>query len=136
MKASKPSLRRRDPPAPRNSQAVPSRVVVTGVGQVSSLGTDLSTFRDRIRDGRPGVARLEGFSAPGLPDPIGAAIPGFDPRAWLPGRALSGIPRVALYAQAAAVQAIRQENWKEPEIRVRFALHTGAASPSENPLAR
>lgn len=80
--------------------------MVTGVGQVSSLGTDIAAFGKRVRAGHPGVTRLPGLSAPGLEDPIGAAIPAFDPRTWLPARALGAVPRVALYAYAAAGQAM------------------------------
>lgn len=98
--------------------------MVTGVGQVSSLGTDLAAFRDRVRAGRPGVSHLEGLAAPGLDDPIGAAIPEFEPKTWLPGRSLSGVPRVALYAFAAAVQAMRGANLVLTD-RVRGGLYLG-----------
>ena len=78
------------------------RVVVTGLGQISSLGSDLTTFSERVLAGRPGVKRLLGVDAPGLLDPIGAAISGFEPGAWLPARVLSTTSRVAQYAYAAA----------------------------------
>lgn len=81
------------------------RVVVTGLGQVSSLGTDLDSFRSGVFAGRPEVRRLKGLEVPGLEDPIGAAIPGFDSRRWLPGRALATTSRAAQYAYAAAAQA-------------------------------
>jgi 3-oxoacyl-(acyl-carrier-protein) synthase len=81
------------------------RVVVTGLGQVSSLGTDLASFSERIFAGRPGVKRLPGLGAPGLEDPIGASVSGFDPRGWLPARVLPTTSRVAQYACAAAMQA-------------------------------
>lgn len=100
------------------------RVVVTGVGQVSSLGNDLTAFRDRVREGRPGVVRLQGLSAPGLDDPIGAAIPAFEPASMLPGRALGGVPRVALYAYAAAVAAMRDADLAATE-RARGGLYLG-----------
>jgi 3-oxoacyl-(acyl-carrier-protein) synthase len=80
-------------------------VVVTGLGQVSSLGTDLASFSERVFAGRPGVQRLQGLGVPGLEDPIGASVSGFDPRAWLPARVLPTTPRVAQYACAAATQA-------------------------------
>ena len=83
----------------------PQPVVVTGMGQVSSLGTALATFSARVLAGQPGVTRLPGLAAPGLADPIGAAIPDFDPEAWLPARLLPSVGRGAQYAHAAAVQA-------------------------------
>jgi 3-oxoacyl-(acyl-carrier-protein) synthase len=81
------------------------RVVVTGLGQVSSLGTDVASFSERVFAGRPGVQRLQGLGAPGLEDPIGASVLGFDPRAWLPARVVPTTSRVAQYACAAATQA-------------------------------
>lgn len=83
----------------------PQRVVVTGMGQVSALGQDLASFSTRVFAGESGVRRLD-LAAPGLAEPIGAAIPGFDPAAWLPGRPLATIPRAAQYAYAAASQAV------------------------------
>ena len=81
------------------------RVVVTGLGQISALGADLGSFTARLFAGQPSVTRLEGLGAPGLEDPIAAAIRGFDGHEWLPNRPLSGVPRLAQYAYAAAVQA-------------------------------
>src|SRR5260370_1613809 len=81
------------------------RVVVTGLGQVSSLGTDVAAFAERVVAGRPGVQRLQGLGAPGLEDPIGASVLGFDPRAWLAARVVPTTSRVAQYACAAATQA-------------------------------
>jgi 3-oxoacyl-(acyl-carrier-protein) synthase len=84
----------------------PRRVVVTGLGQVSALGLDVATFAEAVFAGRSGVRRLEGFEAPGVEDPIGAAIPGFDPTRWLATRTLATAPRAAQYAVAAATQAV------------------------------
>jgi len=81
------------------------RVVVTGLGQVSALGTDVASFSDAVFAGRPSVRRLDALGAPGVEDPIGASIVGFDPSAWLSPRAVPTTPRAAQYALAAAAQA-------------------------------
>ena len=78
---------------------------MTGVGQVSALGLDLPSFAAAVFAGRSGVGRLEGILAPGLDDPIGAAVPGFEGARWLSPRALATTPRAAQYAVAAASQA-------------------------------
>ena len=80
------------------------RVVVTGMGQVSALGQDTPSFARALFAGDSGVRPLA-IQAPGVAAPIGAAIPGFDPGAWLPDRATASIPRAAQYAYAAAQQA-------------------------------
>lgn len=82
------------------------RVVVTGLGQVSSLGSDVTSFSERVFAGRPGVKRLQGLAVPGLDDPIGASVSGFEPGAWLPARVLPTTSLVAQYACAAATQAL------------------------------
>ena len=79
---------------------------MTGLGQVSALGTDLRSFSEAVFAGRPGVVRLAGLVCPGLDDPIGAAVKGFDAAAWLPARLLSTTSRSAQFALAAARQAV------------------------------
>jgi 3-oxoacyl-(acyl-carrier-protein) synthase len=86
--------------------SAPRRVVVTGLGQVSALGLDVSAFADAVFAGRSGVRRLEGMEAPGIDVPIGAAVPDFDPTRWLSARALATAPRAAQFAVAAATQAV------------------------------
>jgi 3-oxoacyl-(acyl-carrier-protein) synthase len=82
------------------------RVVITGLGQVSSLGSTLEAFEGSLFAGRPGVRRLSRLEVPGVPDPIGANIPDFDPGRTLPGRNLGLVSLGAQYAHAAAFQAI------------------------------
>jgi 3-oxoacyl-(acyl-carrier-protein) synthase len=82
------------------------RVVVTGLGQVSALGVDLASFAAAVFAGRSGVRRLIGLTAPGIEEPIGAAIPAFDPAAWVSARALPTSSRASQYAVAAAAQAL------------------------------
>jgi 3-oxoacyl-(acyl-carrier-protein) synthase len=85
----------------------PRRVVVTGIGQVSSLGSSLAGFARALYAGRPGVRRLTELSVPGLADPIGAKIPDFDPARTLPGRSLAAVPLGSQYAHDAASQAFQ-----------------------------
>jgi 3-oxoacyl-(acyl-carrier-protein) synthase len=100
------------------------RVVVTGVGQVSALGTDLASFAAALFAGRSGVRRLQGIAPPGLEDPIGAAVPAFDGASWLPPRALATTPRAARYAVAAARQAFAMAGL-EPAERSRGGVFVG-----------
>ena len=102
----------------------PHRVVVTGLGQVSALGTDLDSFAAAVFAGRSGVRRLQAMAPPGLADPIGAAVPAFDPARWLPARALATTPRAAQYAVAAARQAFSMAGL-EPAERPRGGVFVG-----------
>ncbi|WP_372632881.1 beta-ketoacyl-ACP synthase II [Cohnella sp.] len=55
------------------------RVVVTGMGVVTSLGTDLPTFWSNLLDGKSGVSQIEAFDTTEYTTKIAAEIKGFDP---------------------------------------------------------
>lgn len=54
------------------------RVVITGLGVVSSLGCDLTTFWDNLVAGRSGIGPITLFDASDLPCQIGAEVTNFD----------------------------------------------------------
>lgn len=93
------------PAAPSSLRSHPHRVVVTGLGQVSSLGTNLADFAARVFAGEPGVSLLHDLDAPGLARPIGARIPGWNALDFLPAAQVQMTSPVAHYAYAAAAQA-------------------------------
>ncbi|MFB9273662.1 beta-ketoacyl-ACP synthase II [Cohnella cellulosilytica] len=55
------------------------RVVVTGMGVVTSLGSDLPTFWSNLLDGKSGVSLIEAFDTTEYTTKIAAEIKGFDP---------------------------------------------------------
>ena len=59
------------------------RVVITGIGVVTPLGLEVSSFWEGLRLGRSGVRRVQSFDTSGLPVHIGAEIEGFDARNYL-----------------------------------------------------
>jgi 3-oxoacyl-[acyl-carrier-protein] synthase II len=83
---------------------MPRRVVVTGMGPVSNVGTGVAAFGDAIRSGRIGTGPIRGFDTAGFLHTVGGEIPDFDPAALLrriaPGDARWG--RTALLAASAA----------------------------------
>ncbi|MFI7634226.1 beta-ketoacyl-[acyl-carrier-protein] synthase family protein [Nonomuraea sp. NPDC049400] len=56
------------------------RVVVTGLGAVSSLGTGARAFADAIRAGQNGVSPIRSFDASGFPHTYAGEVHDFDPR--------------------------------------------------------
>lgn len=58
-----------------------ARVVVTGVGAVTALGSDLPAVHAAIRSGSSAVRAVESFDASSLPQPLGAEVRGEDFRA-------------------------------------------------------
>lgn len=66
-----------------NDMASLRRAVITGIGVITPLGLDTTSFWDGLRLGRSGVRRLESFDSTQMPVHIGAEIPGFDARNYL-----------------------------------------------------
>ena len=61
----------------RTQSAVPS-VEITGMGIVCSIGHDLATFTQALRQSQSGIQRLALKTMPALAVDIGAEITGFD----------------------------------------------------------
>lgn len=55
------------------------RVVVTGMGVMTSLGSDLEQFWNNLLDGKSGVSLIEAFDVSEYPTRIAAEIKNFDP---------------------------------------------------------
>ena len=59
------------------------RAVVTGIGIVSPLGCDVTTFARALAEGRSGVRRIQAFDPSGLPVQFAAEVPDFDARTYV-----------------------------------------------------
>ncbi len=82
------------------------RVVVTGLGAVTPLGTGVARFWDGLRAGRSGVRRITRFDASQLPCQVAGEIPDFDPLAFMERKQARRLPRVVQIALAAAWEAV------------------------------
>jgi len=95
------------------------RVVITGVGSVSPLGTDASTFWEGLLQGRSGIRRITSFDASHLPCQIAGEIPDFQPENYLQRKEARRTPRSGQIAIAAAKQAVADaglpEKMPDPE---------------------
>lgn len=79
------------------------RVVVTGLGVISSLGNSLEKFWDGLTHGRSGVRRITQFDASEMPCQIAGEVPDFDPEDYMDRKEARRIPRSAQIALAAAI---------------------------------
>ena len=59
-------------------EAAPRRVVITGMGVVSSLGHDPAEFYGNLLAGKSGISLIENFDASEAP--LAACLPGGRPR--------------------------------------------------------
>jgi 3-oxoacyl-[acyl-carrier-protein] synthase II len=56
------------------------RVVITGAGVVSPLGTGIGPFFGRLLEGRSGIAEISTFDTAGFPSHLGAMLSDFNPK--------------------------------------------------------
>jgi nodulation protein E len=82
------------------------RVVITGLGAVSSLGLNLSDFWDSIKAGRSAIKPLDP-PVPGIKISIGAKTPEFDPHSYFSADELSVLDRFSQLAVIAAEEAVK-----------------------------
>ncbi len=83
------------------------RVVVTGIGLLSPVGSDVASFGDAILAGRSGVDTIRSFDASRYRSQIAGQIHSFDPLQFFDAKAADHIDRFAHLAVAAADQALR-----------------------------
>ena len=103
------------------------RVVVTGVGPVTSIGIGQQAFWEGLRSGRSGVRRVEDrVDLQGIPVKIGAPIDGFDPLEYMDARRARRLDRTAQLALVAAGLALEDAGIVCSELaRDRFGVIAG-----------
>lgn len=85
-----------------------NRVVITGAGCISALGTDLAATWMGMREGRSAIATLEGLPLERLRVTIGAQVRGFDPARHFHEKKLPLYDRFTQFALVAAREAVKQ----------------------------
>jgi 3-oxoacyl-[acyl-carrier-protein] synthase II len=81
------------------------RVVITGIGVVSSVGCGVDAFAEALRTGRSAIAPIRSFDTTGFPHYMGGEVQDFDPTRWLVRLDPSSAGRTSQFAAAAARQA-------------------------------
>ena len=81
------------------------RVVITGLGAVTALGSSVDQLLDGWMNGRSGVRRITQFDASNLPSQIAGEIPDFNPHDYMDRKEARRIPRSGQIAMASAIQA-------------------------------
>src|SRR5215831_9423799 len=83
------------------------RVVVTGMGAITPLGSGVPAFWEGMVAGRSGVALAAGYDIADFPYVIAAEVRDFDPRDHMDAKAARRMARFAQLAVAAAGEALR-----------------------------
>jgi len=87
---------------------LPHRVVVTGAGLITPLGTDVSTTWAALLAGRSGAAPITKFDPARLNVRFACEVKGFDPLAYIDRKEARRYDPFAQFGIAAATQAVAQ----------------------------
>lgn len=84
-----------------------SRVVVTGMGAVSSVGLDVPSTWEALVNGKSGVCPISSFDTSTFQTKIAAEAKGFDPSAYVGRKQSRHMDRFTQFAVAASFQAVK-----------------------------
>jgi nodulation protein E len=109
------------------------RVVVTGMGCVTSLGADLDSFWSALLRGEQGISPLPDIQPGDLRFTHAAQVHHFDPADYLAPDTIKISERSSQFALIAAQQAIHQAAWKTspPIVATILGCSTGGRSIEE-----
>jgi len=82
------------------------RVVVTGVGIISPLGTGVEASWGAAREGRSGIREITRFDLEGFPVRIAGEVPDFDAAGCIGRKDIKKMDRFIQFAVAASVEAL------------------------------
>ena len=89
------------------------RVVITGLGAISPLGSSIDLYWNGLINGLSGIRRITQFDATDFPCQIAGEIPDFEPEIYLERKEARRIPRSAQIALASAIQAVKDAGLPE-----------------------
>ena len=103
------------------------RVVVTGIGIVSPVGSKLETAWSNIREGRSGISSIESFDATGYATQIAGSVPDFEVDKYLAPKEARKIDTFIHYGIGSCVDAIDDAGLEiTDENRHRIGIAMGA----------
>jgi 3-oxoacyl-[acyl-carrier-protein] synthase II len=91
------------------------RVVVTGLGLLTPLGTGVEKNWEALMAGRSGIGPITSFDASDFPAKIAGEIRDFNPEDWIEKKEIKKMDPFIQYAMATAEQAMQQSGLKFDE---------------------
>lgn len=105
----------------------PRRVVVTGYGAITPVGSTVEIMWQALLRGESGIRRIERFAEAGLPVEFGGEPLDFDATDYLPKQSIRRLDRFAQYGFAAAAQAMEHAKLTIDKARAdRYAVLIGS----------
>ena len=83
------------------------RVVITGIGVITPLGTGVEKTWQGLLEGRSGIRRITHFDASSYPVQIAGEVPDFDPRDYIEEKEIKKMDRFIHFALAASEMALK-----------------------------
>ncbi len=103
------------------------RVVITGLGLVTPLGTGLERTWQRLTEGKCGIREITRFDVSDFPVKIGGEVPDFDARDFIPKKDLKKMELFIQYALASGLMAIEDSGLEITEENAdRIGVYVGA----------
>ncbi|MCL2742334.1 MAG: beta-ketoacyl-ACP synthase II [Planctomycetaceae bacterium] len=87
------------------------RVVITGMGVISAIGTGLETFWNSVKTGQNGIGNITRFDASNLPCRVAAEVKNYNAEDFFDKRT---VQRTAMFTQFAMIAG--QEAWKHSRL--------------------
>ncbi|SHK17352.1 3-oxoacyl-[acyl-carrier-protein] synthase II [Alicyclobacillus tolerans] len=92
----------------RGGEAVQKRVVVTGLGAVTPVGSTVESFWQNLLAGKSGIGLIDRFDVSEYPVRIAGQVKGFQAEDYIEKKEIRRFDMYAQFAVGAAVQALRQ----------------------------
>ena len=104
------------------------RVVVTGMGLITPIGSTIEEFWHNLLNGKGGISRIESFAVDNFDSQIAGEIKNFDPTAYnIARKDARHMDRFAQLAMVAAIQAVQNSGIDfEHEDRTEFGVIWGS----------
>jgi 3-oxoacyl-[acyl-carrier-protein] synthase II len=83
------------------------RVVVTGLGAVTPVGTGVEAFWEGLKAGKNGIARITHFDPTDFRSQMAAEVNDFNPEEWIDRKSIDRMDRFTHFAVAASTMAIK-----------------------------
>ena len=84
------------------------RVVITGMGAITPIGTDVESYWKSLKEGTVGIAPITCFDTADFKCKLAAEVKDFDPKEYVDAKAARRMERFTQFAVAASKQALEQ----------------------------
>lgn len=107
------------------------RVVITGMGAVTPIGTGVEKFWNNILNNEIGIRPIRNFDTTDYKAKLSAEVVDFEPKDYLDGKALKRMDRFSQFAVVASIEAMEDSGLKtEEEDAYRLGVCIGSGTGS------